>query len=260
MLVVTILRLDCDTRESAEGSVSQAFGCSQSALRAFLADPSHLEHFEANYRTLPDFDSFLFQRATSALGTPTLPQEFCWFHCTRVPLGTTFEEGILPLGAVVQGLQTRLTAELDDPAAKDAVQRAFASKGGNSFHFGNKLSSPVHGGPYAILVREVAAYAKELWQHDYLRMPEIIEDLCNEVQAGSGLDLLPIFEERWRPAIVKFVAPAGDSGEFALAIALRYIRALELGGKPDMGAVWCFDGKTQAISSAQILGVEFVPR
>ena len=155
-------------------------------------------------------------------------------------------------------MQERLVAELDDQAAKDAVRRAFANRGGNSLHFGNKLSSPVHGGPYAILVREVADHANDLGQHDYLRMPEIIEDLCDEVKAECGLDLLPTFEQRWRPALVKFVAPAGSSAEFALAVALRYLRAVGLEGKPDAGAVWCFDGENQAVPPERILRVEFI--
>ncbi len=252
------LRLDCETRQCAEVSVLAAFGCTQEELQAFLADPAHLAYFEANWKTIPvDFDRFLFRRACETLGAPTLPMEFCWFHGTRVPAGTTFEEGILPLGAVVPKLQERLIAELDDPAAKEAVRRAFVNKGGNSFHFGNKLSHAVHGGPYAILVREVADHANALGQHDYLRMPEIIEDLCEEVRADCGLDLLPTFEERWRPAVVKFVAPAGDSGEFALAVALRYLRAIELDGRPDAGAVWCFDGGNRTVPRAWIVGVEF---
>ena len=255
------LRLDCEARQSAEACVLAAFGCTTAALNAFLADPSHLAHFEANWETIPtDFNRFLFGRAKETLGTPALPQELCWFHGTRVAAGTTFEEGILPLGAIVTSLQARLTAELDDPVAKEAVRRAFANKGGNSFHFGNKLSHDVHGGPYAILVREVADYANELGQHDYLRMPEIIEDLRHEVQAECELELLPVFEERWRPALVKFVAPAGDSGKFALAVALRYLRAIQLDGKPDQGAVWCFDGENQAVSRDRILKVKFVDR
>jgi hypothetical protein len=253
------LRLDCESRQSAEATVLAAFGSTAAELHAFLADPSHLAHFEANWQTIPvDFDRFLFQRACRTLGTPALPQELCWFHGTRVPAGTSFEEGILPLRAVVPSLQERLTAELDDSAAKEAVHRAFANKGGNGFHFGNKLTHEVHGGPYGILVREVADYANALGQHDYLRMPEIIEDLCDEVQAECGLELLPLFEERWRPALVKFIAPAGDSGEFALAVALRYLRAVELDGKPDKGAVWCFDGDNQVVSHERILKVDFV--
>lgn len=44
----------------------------------------------------------------------------------------------------------------------------------------------MHGGPYAILVREVAEHTKAVGQHDYLGMPEIIEDLCQEIQASAA--------------------------------------------------------------------------
>lgn len=54
------------------------------------------------------------------------------------------------------------------------------------------------------------------------------------------------------------VPPAKNSGEFALAVALRYLRALTLEGKPDQGAVRCFDGENQAVPRERILGVEFV--
>lgn len=259
MLDMPHLRLDCESRESTKDSVLVAFNCTASDLREFLVDPSHLSYYEMNWKTIPvDFDRFLFQRACDTLGTPVLPQEICWFHGTRVRAGTTFEKGILPLGAVVPMLQERLVAELADPAARSAVLEAFANKGGHSFHFGNKLSHEEHGGPYAILVREVADNANALGQHDYLRMPEIIEDLCDEVHAACGLNLLPVFEERWRPALVKFVAPAGDSGHFALGVAMRYLRAIELNGKPDAGAVWCFDGENQVVPREQILKVQFV--
>lgn len=253
------LRLDCESQQSAEASVLASFGCTQSALQAFLGDPSHLANYEANSRALPvDFKRFLYQRACETLGAPTLPTEFCWFHGTRVPLGTTFEEGILPLGQVAPSLQERLVAELEDPSARAAVQRAFANKGGNSFHFREKLTHAVHSGPYAILVREVADYANELGQHDYLRMPEIIEDLCEEVRAECGLDLLAIYEERWRPCTVKFVVPGGVSGEGGITAALAYLRALVLQGKPDTGAVCNFDGKNCAISPEWLLAVDFV--
>jgi len=252
------LRLDCETRQSAEASLLAAFGCTATALHRFLTDPAHLEYFEANYLTLPDFDRFLFQRACAVLGDPTLPTEFCWFHGTRIPSGTTFEDGILTLGQVLPRLESALVATLQDHAAQQAVQAAFGRKGGFGFHFGNKLNSPVHGGPFAILVREVAEYANELGQHDYLRMPEIVEDLCEDVLLASGLDLLSVFQEEWLPVVVKFVAPAGDSGEFALAVALRYLRGCALVDKPDMGAVWCFDGENTAVPASSILRVDFV--
>lgn len=42
-----------------------------------------------------------------------------------------------------------------------------------------KLASKQLWGPYAMLVREVAALSKEVGNHDYLDAPEIIEDICH---------------------------------------------------------------------------------
>jgi hypothetical protein len=162
------------------------------------------------------------------------------------------------LGQVLPLLKDTLLNSLEDTAAKREMDQAFAREGGLGFHFGNKLENPLHWGPYAILVREVASCANDLGQHDYLAMPEIIEDLCEEVELASGLDLLPVFQERLRPAVVKFVAPAGNSAEFAVRVALRYLQSSFREGTPGHGAVWCFDGENTAVPPEQVLKVEFV--
>ncbi|MET3446200.1 hypothetical protein [Ralstonia sp. 1138] len=250
--------LDCETRLSAEASLLELFGCSLPNLQRFLIDPDHETYFNEHWRSLPEYDRFLYERACEALGVPHLPTKFCWFHCTRVPVGTTFDAGILPLGQVIPLLKETLVGLLDDPAAKREVDHAFAREGGFGCHFGNKLRNSLHWGPYAILVREVASYANELGQHDYLAMPEIIEDLCEEVKLASGLELLPVFQERLKPAIVKFVAPAGASAEFAVRVALRYLQSSLREGFPGHGAVWCFDGSNTVVPSGQVIKVEFI--
>lgn len=255
---VTNVRLDCETRLSAEASLLETFGCSSQDLECFLTDPDHKTFFDEHCESLPDYDLFLYERACAILGNPRLPTELCWFYCTRVPAGTTFDEGILPLGQVLPLLKDTLLNLLEDTAAKRAIDQAFAREGGFGFHFGNKLGNPLHWGPYAILVREVASCANDLGQHDYLTMPEIIEDLCEEVELASGIDLLPVFRERLRPAVVKFVAPAGNSAEFAVRVALRYLQSSLLEGAPGHGAVWCFDGRNTAVPPEQVLKVEFV--
>jgi hypothetical protein len=49
-------------------------------------------------------------------------------------------------------------------------------------------------------------------------------------------------------------------GDYALGIALRYLRVMELEGKPDAGAVWCFDGGNRRFRRSGFLRVEFVSR
>lgn len=253
------LRLDCASRESTEASLLQSFGCPVAALREFVTDPTHGPYFEEHAEDLPFyFDRWLFEQACERLGQPAMPSELCWFHGTRVPEGTTFSEGILPLGAWLPRLRTSVMATLQDERAEQEVMLAFERQGGFDMHFRSKVQDPLHWGPYAILVREVADAPRDVGQHDYLGMPEIIEDLCTDVRLASGLDLLPLFEQRWVPAVVKFVAPAGDSAPYALGIALCYLRECALKGRPGHGAVWCYDAHNIAVPPDRILSVEWV--
>lgn len=171
-------RLDCSSRESTQASLVAAFGCSVLALREFVADPGLGITYERDWEELPPFDRWLFRQACARLGSPALPTELCWFHGTRVPPRSDFSEGILPLGAWLPRLQAAVDATLDDVDMKRDAAAAFERKSGFGMHFGMKVKDSLHWGPYAILVREVADYARTLGQHDYLGMPEIIEDLC----------------------------------------------------------------------------------
>jgi len=253
------LRLDCASRASTEAGLAAVFSCTVEDLRRFVADPAKEAFFEANWSKLPAFEDWFYAQACEQLGTPTLPTELCWFHGTRVPAGTTFAEGILPLGQGIGRLRDAILSTLDDVAARAAVGAAFDRQHGKTMHFRNKVDHDIHWGPYAILVREVADHASAIGQHDYLAMPEIIDDLCEEVRIADGLDIRAAFEQGWAPAMVKFWAPCEESsGRYAVATALCYLRDCALRGRPHMGAVWCFDGENVAVAPERILGIEWV--
>ncbi len=102
-----------------------------------------------------------------------------------------------------------MLATLDDDTAKREVAAAFEREGGFGVQFRMKVQDSFHWGPYALLVRETADHASSLSCHDYMAMPEIVEDLCEDVHLACGLELISVFEQRWKPAMVKFIAPAG---------------------------------------------------
>lgn len=251
-------RLDCETRESTVASLCQAFQCSAESFLLFVQDPVHGLHYDEHWRDLPEFQKYLFERAISHFGNPQLPSEVCWFHGTRVPHGTTFQEGIFPLGQRIDSLKEAVLATLDNDQHQEQVRQAFARKGGYAYHFREKITNTMHWGPYAILIRELAFHAESCSQHDYLGMPEIIDDLCEEIRIACKLDLLPIFQERWRPALVKFVAVADSLVETYLGVALCYLRSALLEGAPDSNSVMCFDGENTPVSPEQIIRVDFV--
>jgi len=251
------LRLDCESRDSARVSLLALFGCEAAALDAFLTDASLDDEFERNARDLPQFDVFIYERACGRLGIPRMPTELCWFHGTRVPAGTTFAEGILPLPQALGGLKASILATLGDEADRQEALSAFDRESGLTFQLQHKLTSGTEYGPFAMFVREMALDAHTTSQHSYVDMPEIIEDLCTEIQASCGRDLLPLFEQTWLPTIVKFVTPA-FSPKFHIAIALCYLRSSLLRGRPGGSAIANFDGDNHAVPAESILKVDYL--
>ncbi|POB00469.1 hypothetical protein C2134_01580 [Chromobacterium sinusclupearum] len=162
------------------------------------------------------------------------------------------------MGQRLDSLKETILATLDNDQHQEQVRQAFARKGGYAYHFREKITNPMHWGPYAILIRELAFHAESCSQHDYLGMPEIIDDLCEEIRIAGELDLLPIFQERWRPALVKFVAVSDSLVETYLGVALCYLRSALLEGVPDSNSVMCFDGENTPISPERIIRVDFV--
>lgn len=250
--------LDCESIESTQLSLSQSFNCTPGQLHKFIADRSPLEYFEHNWDRLPMFGEWYYQKLIQHFGRPRMPSEICWFHGTRVPKGTTFTEGLLPLGEQIPRLMDMLVEALENDFDKQSVKSAFERRGGYAFHFANKLNDSIHWGPYAFLVKDVVTSRNSLGQHDYLAMPEIIEDLCEEVKNANGLELLSQFREKLQPVIVKFKAPAGDSAEYALSVAICYLNSVVHEGQASSNSVWCFDGKGNAVPPRDILKVEEV--
>ncbi|KQY80923.1 hypothetical protein [Pelomonas sp. Root1444] len=248
------VRLDCESRESAFDSLRQLFGCSVERLRAFLSDASVDEEFSRDYQRLPQFDEFVYQRACAALGTPQVPEELCWFHGTRVPPGTNFADGILPLPLALESLKRSIHETLTNDTDRQEVATAFARGDGLTFQLQHKLTSGTEFGPFAMFVLETALNAHATGQHSYVDMPEIIEDLCLEVQASCGRDLLPAFEAAWQPTVVKFVTPA-FSPEFHIGVALCYLRSCALHGGPTGSSIANFDGENTAVPASSILRV-----
>lgn len=63
-----------------------------------------------------------------------------------------------------------------------------------NFQYRLRVGKPFHCGPYAMLVREAAFRAGEIGNHDYLVVPEIVQDICRG------------YEERFNASIVSRTA------------------------------------------------------
>lgn len=251
------LVLDCESFDAALGSLAQIFQTTPEDLKTLLSSKEIGARYERHWEELPDFSDYIYGVAEQHFGSPLPLDAVCWFHTTRVLPGTTFAEGILPLNQVLPSLKERLLEVVDDASVREQLRHAFHAGRVGDHHYANKTQNSMHWGPYAILVRDVAFCTRRLSQHDYLGMPEIIEDICNGFDDPLKEALVALFRVKLRPAIVKFTSPTHNDMAY-IATALCYVHSMLQEGKLDTNSVNCFDGKNKLVSRQDILKVEFI--
>lgn len=228
-------------------------------LFSALASLDLEELYEKKWKSIEiPSDEYLHRHVVNILGPPKEFDNILWFHCTRTIEKNRFKNGILPLGEVLPEIWDTLFALAENDEIRERLKN-LQRNGVPNFHFSNKNRNDLHWGPYAILVKEVAAHATRLCQHDYLAMPEIIEDICNGYEKKYGYSIIEEYQKKLKPCIVKFSAPE-DSDSFgntiaALSYAYTCVRKKEVG----MNAVTCFDGNNQKIPSENIISIEYIP-
>lgn len=251
------LILDCESFDTAVDSLAKVFRTEPDRLKWLLAREELSTHYESHAQDLLSFKDYLFEVVEHHFGSPLSLDAVCWFHTTRVLAGTTFSEGILPLNAALPQLKAMLIEAVDDVSVKEQLQAALTSSGVADSHYFTKTNNSMHWGPYAILVREVAFCADEAGQHDYLGMPEIIEDICNGFFKTSGVALTEVFSKKLKPAIVKFTS-TDNCDDLCISTALSYVYSIIQHVAPSATWAFCFDGKTTPVAPENILKIEFV--
>jgi hypothetical protein len=173
--------LDCESYDSALASICSVYDISPGLLVNFLIKID----LEKEYEKTSSNRDILTRLLESQFGEPTNRFEsIAWFHLTRVPKGTTFSDGILPLNFALPRIWQTLVSSVSDQ--KRVKLEKLRSEGVPDFLYNFKTGHKTLGGPYAMLVRESAFHAEEMGNHDYLCLPEIVEDICNGYQARYG--------------------------------------------------------------------------
>ena len=250
------MEIDCESKISALETVSQAFGCAPLELTDALKSINIHKIYEENGRDImvPPED-YLFSYIEKLLGSPSVVTSVCWFHTTRTTQCNIYSRGILPLGAVLDDIWNVLIENSPSTEIRDSLSR-LKDKGSSSFQYNLKVSDQIHWGPYGILVRDVAFHTQTLGQHDYLGMPEIIEDLLQGCP-DTEIDLLLHYSDILVPKIVKFRSTQGV--DYALGTALCYAHDCAWGLTPQGWSVTCFDGENECVPHSEIIEVEAIP-
>ena len=252
------LRLDCETIETTLCSLCNAFSCSEKKLIEALLSLDLEKTYSENWENieLPS-DEYLFRHISDILGTPKSFNTICWFHGTRTTEGNLFQKGILPLGEILPEIWDILCNLAENKETKERLKK-MQLDGFSNFHFEYKSTDPFHWGPYGILVKDVAKYATKLGQHDYLAMPEIIEDICNGYEKKYGESIIEIYQEKLKPCIIKFTTQADNNCINEIIAALSYAYTDIRRKKVSMNAVTCFDGHNSTIPAQNIISVEYI--
>jgi hypothetical protein len=189
-------------------------------------------------------------------GPPKPLDTVCWFHLTRVPSSTTFSEGILPLSEALDKIWNTLLSFLTEPEQRANLEQLKREGVPNHLYI-MKTQDPLHFGPHAMLVREVAFHANAMGYSEFLESSEIVEDICDGYQKQFGSSIHEEIRKALKKCIVKVGLPA-EGYEYSVEEALLYCWFKIHNQQLTSDANTSYDGKAKAIPSEAIRKVEFL--
>jgi len=249
--------LDCESVETTYNSLERILGVTRQSMEKVFQDFDIDRYYTLNPNSYDRPNELLLSKV---LSSDQLDIEFdcvCWFHLTRTVQTNKFEEGILPLNKAINLIWDFLYALVDQELDLNEWNKLkldyMASPPLNSA-FSKLIGEPTYG-PYAVLVREGAFRWRELSNHDYLGVPEAVEDFSYPFEKRYKIDLLRRFKENTRPCIVKFIDDRVYPG--LIGCALYYLYTVYRGFKFSHLCTTNFCGQNEVIGKNRILKIEF---
>lgn len=231
-------RLDCESLETTLASLSYAFEISDCDIHKILRG----SRIEEGYGACDElFAQFTLNRSYRCF------EETCFFHASRVPRNTTFDEGLVPLNEVIDRTSNflyTLVSENISRADWEACVGDTINSGSSSLAW--KLKN--QKGPFGFLFKESA-----MSEGSFLKGPDLVFDFHKATLERFNLDLMKLYEEQTEPVVVKFFCPA-EKGSHYLKCALfnTFIKIKRL----DWSISHCaIDRKGVAIAFDSILGI-----
>jgi hypothetical protein len=248
--------IDCESYESALASLAGVYGVSSEDIKDYLSNFDLDGEYE-KYKEDMDASDLLLTKFNEEFDRPKRPiAGVSWFHLTRTLKGSTFSEGILPLGAALPKLWDMLVSI---PKAKIKKRRLeeMRTNGVPNYQYNLKTPHKLHHGPYAMLVRESAFNASEIGNHDYLKLPEVIEDVCWGYQEKFKESIQEEIMAALRPCIVKFEDRSGTRTD-VIGPVIRYCHCKVWNDELHIHTNTCFDGQGEAVPFEAIQKIEYL--
>jgi len=247
-----MITLDCESRDTALWSLSRIYGVPELEIEAFLKETDLDRHYDENEpeNQAESELTLLFERALHC--TPSPLDRVFWFHLTRAPHDADFGSGILPLNEALPKVWATILG-IFNGTEHEAPLQEFREKGIPNYHYKLKVGNPVYAGPYAMLIRETAG------NHNYLKIPEIVEDICNGYHAESGVMIHNTVIAALIPYVIKYWSRK-QTGKDCVESAMYYLYCTAYGKDLSIRAYTCFDGCNCMIPREQIVKIEKVDR
>ena len=244
-------RIDCETRASALYSIAYFYNADPLEINQFLIEIDIIDYDERRKRIL-----YLFNQR---FGKPIFEiDEVCWFHLTRTRQESTFEAGILSLNEAIDEIWRTLLSIFKNTEHYLNLLK-LKQNGVNDYLYNQKINNRLEWGPFAMLIRDIAfcSNSDEICNHDYLNLPEIIEDICNGYSNAFNVCLKNIIIESLKPCIVKFTSKKSITNDLFEAV-LYYLRLTIREESLNSYANRCFNGEGLKIPFENILKIDFL--
>lgn len=252
-----MLTLDCSTRENTLLTLATAFKCSAEEVRAALLSVDLDLIYETKPPILIESRQYLREYICDLIGVPEDFTDAYWFHGTRTTYDNQFSEGLLSLGHSEKLVMDMLISHAPTNQVRERLQAWNTHGGVPDDLYQERTLNKLHWGPYGHLVREVHLQAQNLYQHDYVRLPELVEDVCNAYVEYYQQDLTKHYVKVFRPCIVWFRSEI-QYHDGVLEAALGYAYTSVRGLPPDSGSVYGIDRDGIDVPHGNILKIEFL--
>ncbi len=253
-----MLILDCSSCSRAMHTLSAGFGCRSEQLKQVLLSLDLEQLYETEQSIMIEASQYLKDYVSEELGEPVPFSRAIWFHGTRTFAGNSFPDGLLALNHSESLTMKMLLNLAPNEMVRKHLQEWDVPGGVPNEMFQLRTGATAHWGPYGHLVRDLHFNAKKNGLHDYLRLPELVEDVCNAYQDQYGHDLKPHYLRVLHPCIVWFVSDiVSEKGviEAALAYAYTSVRGLP----PDRNSTIGIDCEGKSVPRSAIGKIEFLP-
>lgn len=258
--------LDCENTLSMYKSLENISGISQKELKKFIAKFDFDEFQKDNPHSFLRSDEILLKIFEEEYN-PSLKFDYtCWFHLTRTFQFDHFKDGILPLGDILDDIWKFLFRLIKNEFSKKdwenyrkslesgELKREVEDVYGELYR--SKINNPIHWGPYAMLIRDSAFKSREIGNHDYLGVPEIVEDICVPFDKIHDFGLLNKYKNNTKSCIIKFKSKSNE--RYFIGTVLNYLHCIHNKERMYINCNTCFDNKGNKISSKNILKIEYL--